>query len=536
MPELDDDGPAAQDPADAPGDRAPRRKEKVRNVWISFFGRILAQIIGAVASVLLGILVLREYQDKPEPAPEPAVTRPVSRAHGQQSIAVLPLDNFSARADDAYFADGMTEVLTADLAQLEGWKVISRTSSQAYRDSAKPLMQIAQELNVDLIVEGSVTKAGDRVRVTVQLIDADTDEHLFARSYDRTMKDVLALQNTLAKEIAASLKAALAPAHEARLQRRESIDPAVFDLYLRGRHAWNLRTPESLQTAIRFFSDAVQREPTYARAYVGLADAHSMSGSASGGLADGQAGMARARAAAEQAIRLDDQLAEAHTALGGVQFFGDRDLPAAERSFRRAIQLNPNYPIAHEWYAVLLAEAGRDAEARQHADTSISLDPMEATMYQARGLVHYYARRFTEATADERKALEIRPQLPLARVLLVKSQVMAGALPAAVASCEGANVLATDHIDLLLACGIALHRSGDARADAVLARLRAMTAAEPALAQWHAATGDIDAAIELLRRLQARRNLPPNLAVDPLFAALHADPRYRSLETTPANR
>ena len=191
---------------------------------------------------------------------------PVTRTHGQKALAVLPLDNFSANPDDAYFADGMTEVLTADLAQMEGWKVISRTSTESYRDSNKPLRQIAQELNVDLIVEGSITKAGDRVRVTVQLIDADVDEHLFARSYDRTMKDVLALQSALAKEIAQSLQAALAPAHEARLKRREAIDPAVFDLYLRGRHAWNLRTPEGLQTAIKFFSEAVRLEPTYARA------------------------------------------------------------------------------------------------------------------------------------------------------------------------------------------------------------------------------------------------------------------------------
>ena len=264
MPELDPDG---LEPADKP-----KKKDKERHVWISFVGRIVAQIIGAIASVVLGIFVLQQYQDRQEPAPAQTLG-PVTRAHGQKALAVLPLDNFSANPDDAYFADGMTEVLTADLAQMEGWKVISRTSTESYRDSNKPLRQIAQELNVDLIVEGSITKAGDRVRVTVQLIDADVDEHLFARSYDRTMKDVLALQSALAKEIAQSLQAALAPAHEARLKRREAIDPAVFDLYLRGRHAWNLRTPEGLQTAIKFFSEAVRLEPTYARAYVGLADA-----------------------------------------------------------------------------------------------------------------------------------------------------------------------------------------------------------------------------------------------------------------------
>ena len=221
MPELDPDGlePAGK----------PRKKDKERHVWISFVGRIVAQIIGAVASVVLGIFVLQQYQDRQAPAPAAApVVEPVARAHGLKALAVLPLDNFSASPDDAYFADGMTEVLIADLAQLEGWRVISRTSSESYRDSKKPLRQIAQELNVDLIVEGSVTKSGDRVRVTVQLIDADLDEHLFARSYDRTMKDVLAMQSALAQEIARSLQAALAPAHQARLKRRETIDPAVL--------------------------------------------------------------------------------------------------------------------------------------------------------------------------------------------------------------------------------------------------------------------------------------------------------------------
>lgn len=522
MPELEPNGVESEG--------KPKKKDKERHVWISFFGRILAQIIGAIASVVLGIFVLQKYQqDREPPAPAQPAAR-VARAHGQKALAVMPLANYSANPEDAYFADGMTEVLIADLAQLEGWKVISRTSTESYRGTKKPLRQIAEELNVDLIVEGSVTKAGDRVRVTVQLIDADLDEHVFARSYDRTMKDVLALQGTLATEMARSMKAALAPVHETRLARRAEVDPAVYDLYLRGRHAWNLRTPESLAAAIRFFSDAVRRDPNFALAHVGLADAHSMAGSPSTGLADAKAQMSRARSAAEQALGLDGQLAEAHTALGGVQFFGDRDAAVAERSFKRAIELNPNYPLAHEWYAVLLSERGRDAEARRHADTAVSLDPMEATMHQARGLVHYYAHRYADAVAAERKALEIRPQLPFARVMLVKAMLMSGDHAAAVAACDDVKALAGDHTDLLLTCGIALQRRGDPRAAQVLSRLQSLTPApEPALAQWYAATGDLARAFELLTRLRASGNLPPNLAFDPLFDALRADARYAPL-------
>ena len=206
----------------------------------------------------------------------------------------------------------------------------------------------------------------------------------------------------------------------------------------------------------------MRREPTFARAYVGLADALQLAGSPSTGMADARARMSRARSAAEQALRLDDQLAEAHTALGGVQFFGDRDAAAAERSFKRAIALNPNYPVAHQWYAVLLSERGRDAKRASTPNWPSALDPMEATMHQARGLVHYYARASATPSTAERKALEIRPQLPFARVVLVKALVMGGR------SCgrgcgvrRGQRALEPDQTDLLLTCGIALHRHGD---------------------------------------------------------------------------
>jgi serine/threonine-protein kinase len=247
-------------------------------------------------------------------------------------------------------------------------------------------------------------------------------------------------------------------------------------------------------------------------------------------MADSKAQMARARGAAEQALRLDDQLAEAHTALGGVQFFGDRDASAAERSFKRAITLNPNYPVAHEWYAVLLSERGRDSEARQHGDTAVSLDPMEATMHQALGLVHYYAQRFGDAVEAERRALEIRPQLPFARIVLVKALVMSGDPAAAIAACDAADALATDQPDLLLTCAIAFNRHGDGRSVQALDRLQSIRPLpEPALAQWFAATGDLGRAFDLLTRLRTIGNLPPNLAFDPLFTALRADARYAKL-------
>jgi TolB-like protein/Flp pilus assembly protein TadD len=519
MPELD------ENPPDRGG--KPKKKDRVRSVWISFIGRIVAQIIGAIASVVLGIFILQRYQDSPAPPPAAA---PAPRPHGEQAIAVLPLDNFSPDPADAYFARGMTEVLISDLAQIKGWRVISRTSTEAYRDTAKSIAQIGTELNVDLIVEGSVTKAGEQVRVVIQLIETKSDEHLWARTYDRSRRDVLALQSELAREIAKSLKAAINPEHEVRLATRAAFDPAVYDLYLRGRHAWNLRTPEGLASAVKLFSEAAAQEPNFALAQVGLADAYSLGGAPSSGPRDARDRTAKARAAAERAISIAGYMAESHTSMGGVLFFGDRDAAAAERSFRRAIELNPNYPIAHQWLAILLAERRRDDDARRHAETAVKLDPMEATFHQAAGLVHYYGGRYGDAVAAERRALEIRPQLPFARVVLIKSLVMSGDAPAAVRACDDVTAAASSNVELVLTCGIALHRAGDGRAAALGQRLERMRP-EPisAIMQWHAATGGLTRAFEMMAALRAANNLPPNLAFDPLFEPLRNDDRYAKL-------
>lgn len=528
MPELHRDDAGGDDVTVVGGKAHVRRRDKVRGVWISFVGRIVAQIIGAIASVVLGIFILQQYQERQsrETANAPRAPAPM-RAPGVQAIAVLPLDNFSPDPNDAYFAAGMTEVLISDLAQLKGWSVVSRTSTEVYRETTKSISQIASELNANLLVEGSVLKAGDRVRVVIQLIDGKTDEHLFARTYDRAVKDVLTLHAELAAEIAKSLKAAIPAEHESRLNARAAFDPAVYDLYLRGRHAWNLRTPEGLSRAVALFTEATTREPDFALAHVGLADAHLMGGSSATGASDARGRYAQARASAERAIGLASHMAEAHTALGGVQFFGERDYEAAEDSFKRAIELNSNYPIAHEWYAVLLSERGRDGEARKEIAAALKLDPMEATMHQASGLVHYHARRFQEAIAAERRALEIRPQLPLAQVLLLKAQVLSGDAAGALRACADAKIITSADSELVAVCAIAAARAGDQRAAAFRRSLENMRPRpDTALLQLYAATGELDRAWSTHQSLRGRNNLPPNLTFDPLFEELRSDPRY----------
>jgi TolB-like protein/Flp pilus assembly protein TadD len=534
---------------DAQHEKKKRKKaEKARGAWISFAGRIVAQIVGAVASVVLGVMVLQRYQNTPPPASgaatdanatagaAPGRPTPIQRRPGDVAIAVLPLDNLSRDPDQEYFVDGMTEAVIAGLARLDGLRVISRTSTTRYKTEHPAIPEIARALGADLIVEGSVLQAGDQVRITAQLIDGGTDEHLWTESYTRTLKDVIALQDTVSTAIATAIKGTVTRRPGSRPFTEHAVEPSVYDLYLRGRHAWSTRTPEGLQAALDFFEKAIALDPAFALAHVGMADTYALQGSPAAGLLDQQASMGKAKTAAIRALDLDFGLAEAHTALGGVLFFGDRDYRGAEGAFTKALELNPNYPVAHEWLAVLLAEQGRDKEALDHIQQAVRLDPLEGSMHQAHGVVHYYARRHAAAVAPLRRALELSPRLPLARAMLVKAQVLDGDPATALGSCETPSA-ATD-ADLLVACAVAAYRAGrtaDARA-----RRTALESRRPApgvaLAQLDSALGEYDAAFVRLDRLGARGNLPPALAFDPLFDGLRRDRRWPSVAALLAPR
>lgn len=529
-------------PTDDGSDEKKKRKkaEKARGVWISFAGRIIAQIVGAGASVALGVMVLQRYQAPPSPAsteapPQAAVVpaRATSTRPGEASLAVLPLDNLSKNADQEYFVDGMTEALIAGLANVEGLRVISRTSTARYKTEQRSIPEVAQALGVDLVVEGSVLQAGNQVRITAQLIDGRTDEHLWAQSYSRRLDDVIQLQDAVATAIASAIKGTVSRRPGSRAGTHTRVDAAAYDLYLRGRHAWFMRTPESLKMSADYFTQAIARDPAFALAHVGLADTLALGGSPTTGFGDASARTARAKASAMRALELDPNLAEAHTALAGVLFFGERDMPGAEAALRRAIDLNPNYPVAHEWLGILLGETGRDTEAMEQAELAVRLDPLEATMYQARGMLHYNARRLAEAIASEQRALVLQPSLPLARALLVKAQVLAGDPRRALSTCFEAT---PDDYGLLVACAGAAHRAGEY--DRVAALKRALAQRKPAveavLAQVEAVTGDVPFALRRLQTLAASHRVPPSVAVDPFFDELRAHPQWAAVAASSA--
>jgi TolB-like protein/tetratricopeptide (TPR) repeat protein len=542
MHDVAPDSPPPTDPLaspDAPGATAAakkkKKKDKVRSAWISFIGRIVAQIVGAVASIVLAIMFLQRTQGDDvaqSVKPEPAVQSPrkvAARADGRIAVAVLPLSNYSGDPAQDYFADGMTEALIADLAQIDGLRVISRTSVMQYRKQQKTIPEVAAELGVDMIVEGSVVRAGDRVRVTAQLIDAAGDHHIWSRSYEHTMRDVLALQGRVAAEIAKEVKGALTPRQQGRLSTgRRAIDPTAYDLYLRGRHAWSLRTEVGFKAAVSYFEQAIQRDPQFALAYAGLADVYLLPSTRPALSAPSDA-RTKANAAVARALELDDSLAEAHTSRAGLHFFHERDFAAAEREFKKALDLNPGYPSARQWYAILLAEAGRDAEALANAREAVALDPLNGTMHQSLGLVHYYGRRYSESITELGRALDLSPQLPLPRAIMAKAYFQQSAYADAIKIVESAPEPRNADLETML--GLSYLRSGDAgRANAILQRLRAQKPLPVvSLAQWNSVTGDANAAVELLAGGNLQGSIPAAVSVDPLFDGIRNDARFQAL-------
>jgi len=326
-----------------------------------------------------------------------------------ESLAVLPLANFSGDPQQEYFADGMTEALIAELGQIGSLRVISRTSIMQYKGAKKPVAQIARELNVDAVIEGSVLRAGDRVRVTAQLIAAVPERHLWARSYERDLRDVLSLQREIASTIADEVRANVSPAVQLRFASARPVNPQAHDAYLKGLFFFDKTTEDGFLKAVRYAQEAVLIDPNYAQAYGLMALSYfANSQNAYGHLSNAQAAE-KAKAAAMKALAIDGSLAEAHVALGAVDLYHDWDWVGAERSFKRAIELNPNLGAAHSEYGWYLAIMGRQDESIQEAKRALELDPFTPHTIHSLASMYYYARQYDEALQQIRKCIEIFP-------------------------------------------------------------------------------------------------------------------------------
>ena len=332
------------------------------------------------------------------------------------SIAVLPLKNFSGNSADDYFADGMTDELITNLAKISSLRVTSFTSVAPYKATTKPLPQIARELHVDAVLEGSVVRAGDQIRITTQLIYGPSDKHLWAEEYQRALRDVLTLQREVARDVAQEVRVTLTPSDQRRLATAGAIDPAAYESYLRGRSYWNQRNEASLHKAIEQFSKAVEIEPTYAAAYSGIADCYTTMGYLS--YMDPLDAFPQARTAAMKAIELDPTLAEAHASLAYYNLYHAWDWEEAEKEFKRAIEFNPNYATAHEWYSYYLSAMGRFDEAWTEIQRARELDPLAVIISTDIGFNYFYRHDYDGAISQLRQTLAVSPEFPLAHLWL----------------------------------------------------------------------------------------------------------------------
>jgi len=450
-----------------------------------------------------------------------------------QSIAVLPLENLSKDPEQEYFADGMTDELITNLAQISALRVISRTSAMQYKGTKKSLSEIARELRVDAVVEGTVMHSGDRVRITAQLIEASTDHHLWAASYDRDLQNVLSMQEEVTRAIVSEVRVKLTAQEQARLASMHPINPEAFQLWLKGRYYWYKLNPEGLQKAIEYFQQALEKDPTYAPAYAGLADSYNLL--AFFNVFPPREVMPKAKAAAVKALELDDNLAEAHVSLGWAGFTYDLDWPAAGKHFERAIVLNPAYPLAHSYYSLYLGALGRPEEGLTEAKRALDLDPVSPAINHYVIVQLYLARRFDEAIEQCRKTLELDPSFTPVHGTLAEVYSAKGMYREALAEYEEYSALSGGSPRSTAFVGYAHARLGQrSQAFRVLEQLRAASKQKyvPALsfAIVYVGLGEKEQAFLWLEKAyDERTNSLAYLKVQATWDPLRSDPRFADL-------
>ena len=453
-------------------------------------------------------------------------------AAGRVMLAVLPFQNLTGDPGQEYFSDGLTEEMLSRLGNLDPQHlgVIARTSVMHYKGSAASLDQIGRELGVEYVIEGSVRRDGERVRISAQLIRVRDQSHLWARQYDRELKGLLTLQEEVAQEIADETEVSLGAR---RLLPPESLprDDAAYDFYLKGQYHFNKRTVPGFQEAIRYFEQALAEDPGYARAWAGMADSWALM-AGYGGRPQSEY-MAKARGAALKAVECDPNLAEAHTALALVVQNYDLDWAAAEREFRRAIELNPNYATAHHWYAEHLMWRGRFDEALAESERARQLDPLSLIIATDNGAILYYSRQYDKAIAKWRSVLEMDagfPRAHLIRYAYAEKRMVAEAL----ADIEAQGQWPKEPwywCSLAVVYGRSGNKAQGRHALDELLELNQHTPVDPQLiADAYAGVGEKDQALGWLERAFAQRSVGlVSLGVDPLYDSLRSDPRFANL-------
>ena len=499
---------------------SPRQPRK--HAWIFFV------IVGAAFSI--GLFFIGRYTGRNTASTASAARNELPA----KSIAVLPFDNLSRDPDNAYFAEGVQDEILTRLAKVADLKVIARTSTQKFKSAPTDLREVAKQLDVANILEGSVQKVNDQVRVNVQLINALTNAHLWAEIYDRKLSDIFAVQSDIAKTVADTLQAKLTGSEKQMIAAQSTNDTAAYELYHKGRALWERRSGDNIPKAIAFFEQAIARDPNYALAYAGLSNADILLPFFAG--ADRREAYSKAKEAALKALRLDPNLAEAHLALGKVLFFSEIDLAGAMREYKRAIELKPNDATAHHWFGNdTLSALGRSEEAIAEVRRAVELDPLSPVINADLGTTFFYAHRYDDSARQLRKTLEIDPTFFYAHFNLGIVLQVTGDLAGAIAEYEKAKQL-NDDLLMSTMCAAAKAQAGDK--DAALRMLSDLDK----ISQHREVVGYLRALLylNLNNKAEALRWLEQGfqerdgsniswIKVDPLLDSLHGDPRFEAL-------
>jgi TolB-like protein/DNA-binding winged helix-turn-helix (wHTH) protein/Flp pilus assembly protein TadD len=473
--------------------------------------------------LVLLVVSLAIWRLHPWDRPSPAI----------RSLAVLPLESLSNDASQDYFADGMTDELIADLSQISALRVISRTSVMAYKHARKPLPQIARELNVDAVVEGTVLRAGDRVRIAAELIDASTDEHLWSQSYEGEFRDTLALQNKVAKTIADQIRINLKPQEQVALRKVTVVNPEAYEAYLKGRYFWNKRTADGLSKAIEYFNEAIESKPDYAEAYAGLSDSYALAGDWKYGLLAPRDAYPKAKAAATKAIQLDGTLGEAHISLAFCLDNFDWDWESAGREFARGIELSPGYPTGHEWYAWHLAALGRHGDAVAEVEKAASLDPLSSSIGADQAEELLVAHRFDEAIQQSQNTMSLDPFFAPAHYVLGQALLQKHNYKEAIAELQKAIELSPGSTAFTANLAYAYAVSGMRdEAEKIMKDLKSRSPQSfsnaPEIAMIYVGLGEKDQAMAWLEKGYAER-FSPWVLMRPCFDPLRSEPGFQDL-------
>ena len=473
-------------------------------------------MLGAV--VLAGVLVVAALVWRTRPA----------AAHREGSIAVLPFSDLSAARDNEHFSDGLTEEIISGLSAVPDLKVISRTSAMHYKGTEKPLRQIAEELRVAHILEGSVRQSGTRVRITAQLIDARTDEHLWAQSYDDDLRDIFRVQEQIARQVVQALKLELGDREQTALVREGTRDPEAYQLYRRARYLWNTRSREGHERAAEYYLQAIARDSLYADAYAGLADTYLTSIQLNVSTLPPLETYERAKWAVERALALDEKSADAHAAQG-VSMHWQHNWPAAERAFQRALQLNPNHASAHTWYSLSLSGMGRAKDALEESRKAYELDPFAVVTISNYGWQCYLSRDFDCAIEQYRRTIEIGPTYGRGYQRLAVAYVQKGMLDEALTAVQRSIALSPERPDFVADLAYIQARRGET--DAALETMRRAKADpfEPFnIARAYVALQQPDSAFAWLERSNWNWSHRADRR-DPALDAVRSDPRFARL-------